>query len=135
MANLVRFAVSLDRKLFNKFEEYWKSKGYISRSEAIRDLIRDALIEDIREKNKIVFGSITLIYNHHEKGLGDLLTDIQHKYLHTIISSMHVHIDAHHCLEVIAVKGRYSEVKELSDKLLTVKGVKHGKLVITAITP
>ena len=135
MANLVRFAVSLDRKLFNKFEEYWKSKGYISRSEAIRDLIRDALIEDIREKNKIVFGSITLIYNHHEKGLGDLLTDIQHKYLHTIISSMHVHIDVHHCLEVIAVKGKYNEVKELADKLLTVKGVKHGKLVVTAITP
>ena len=117
MANIVRFAVSLDRKLFNRFEEYWKARGYISRSEAIRDLIRDALVEDIQEKNKVVFGTITLIYDHHEKGIGENLTDIQHKYLHVIISSMHVHVDAHHCLEVIAVKGNIMRLKSLQISL------------------
>ncbi|RKQ63986.1 CopG family transcriptional regulator [Thermovibrio guaymasensis] len=135
MAKLVRFAVSIDEKLFTKFEELIEKRGYVSRSEAVRDLIRAALIEEDLKEDKFAFGTITLVYDHHQKELTERITDIEHSYLNNIISTMHIHIDHHHCLEVIAVKGKVGELKELSDRLLTLKGVKHGKLVFTGIEP
>jgi len=135
LAKLVRFAVSIDEKLFNKFEELIEKRGYVSRSEAVRDLIRAALIEEDLKEDKFAFGTITLVYDHHQKELTERITDIEHSYLNNIISTMHIHIDHHHCLEVIAVKGKVGELKELSDRLLTLKGVKHGKLVFTGIEP
>ncbi len=135
MGRLVRFAISLDEKLFKKFEDYLKDRGYVSRSEAIRDFIRGALIEENLKEDNFAFGTITLVYDHHQRELSERITDIEHGYLDNIISTMHIHIDHNHCLEVIAVKGKVKEIKELADKLLTLKGVKHGKLVFTGIEP
>jgi len=135
MGKLVRFTVSLDEKLFKRFERLMERKGYLSRSEAVRDLIRKALIEESLEENRFAFGTITLVYDHHQKELVEKITDIEHGYLENIISTMHIHIDHNHCMETIAVKGEARKIKELADKLLSLKGVKHGKLVFTGIEP
>ncbi|SMO45481.1 transcriptional regulator, CopG family [Balnearium lithotrophicum] len=135
MGRIVRLTVSLEEKLFEKFEKFIEEKGYLSRSEAIRDLIRAALIEKDLKPESFAFGTITVVYDHHQKDLVDRLTEIEHNYLENIISTMHIHIDHHHCLEVIAVKGRVKEIKELADKITSLKGVKHSKLVFTGIEP
>ncbi len=135
MGRVARFAVSIDEKLLEKFDDYIEKKGYVTRSEAVRDLIRNALIEESIGEDKDVFGTITIVYDHHQKELADKITEIEHNYLHNIISTMHIHIDHNHCLETIAVKGKASKIKELADKIITLKGVKHGKLVVTGIEP
>ncbi|OMH40153.1 nickel-responsive transcriptional regulator NikR [Desulfurobacterium indicum] len=135
MAAIVRFGISIDGKLLEKFDEYIEKKGYVSRSEAVRDLIRNALIEESVGEDKEVFGTITIVFDHHQKELEDKLTDIEHKHLENIISSLHVHIDHHHCMETIVVKGKASEIRELADRIISQKGVKHGKLVVTGIEP
>ncbi|RUM90759.1 MAG: nickel-responsive transcriptional regulator NikR [Thermovibrio sp.] len=135
MGRIVRLTVSLEEKLLEKFEKFIEEKGYLSRSEAIRDLIRAALIEKDLKPESFAFGTITVVYDHHQKDLVDRLTEIEHNYLGNIISTMHIHIDPHHCLEVIAVKGRVKEIKELADKITSLKGVKHSKLVFTGIEP
>jgi len=135
MGRVARFAVSIDEKLLERFDEFIEKKGYVSRSEAIRDLIRNALIEESIGEDKEVFGTITIVYDHHQRELADAITEIEHGFLDNIISTMHIHIDHHHCLETIAVKGKASVIKELADKIITLKGVKHGKLVVTGIEP
>ncbi len=135
MGRVARFAVSIDEKLLERFDQYIEKKGYVSRSEAVRDLIRNALIEESIGEDGDVFGTITIVYDHHQKELAEKITDIQHGYLENIISTMHIHVDHHHCLETIAVKGKASVVRELADKIITLKGVKHGKLVVTGIEP
>jgi CopG family nickel-responsive transcriptional regulator len=135
MGRIVRLTVSLEEKLLEKFEKFIEEKGYLSRSEAIRDLIRAALIEKDLKPESFAFGTITVVYDHHQKDLVDKLTEIGHNYLENIISTMHIHIDHHHCLEIIAVKGRVKEIKELTDKITSLKGVKHSKLVFTGIEP
>ncbi|WP_457569003.1 nickel-responsive transcriptional regulator NikR [Desulfurobacterium sp.] len=135
MAGIVRFGISIDEKLLERFDEYIEKKGYVSRSEAVRDLIRNALIEESVGEDKEVFGTITIVFDHHQKELEDKLTDIEHEHLGNIISSLHVHIDHHHCMETIVVKGKASEIRELADRIISQKGVKHGKLVVTGIEP
>ncbi|MEO2068830.1 MAG: nickel-responsive transcriptional regulator NikR [Desulfurobacteriaceae bacterium] len=135
MGRVARFAVSIDEKLLERFDEFIEKKGYVSRSEAIRDLIRNALIEESIGEDKEVFGTITIVYDHHQRELAEKITEIEHGFLDNIISTMHIHIDHHHCLETIAVKGKASVIKELADKIITLKGVKHGKLVVTGIEP
>jgi len=135
MGRVVRLTISLDEKLLEKFDRFLEEKGYSSRSEAIRDFIRSALIEKDLKPDSFAFGTITVVYDHHQKDLVDRLTEIEHGYLENIISTMHIHIDHHHCLEVIAVKGKVREIKELSDKITSLKGVKHSKLVFTGIEP
>lgn len=135
MGRVVRFAVSIDEKLLKKFDEYLSRKGYLSRSEAVRDLIRGALIEESVSRDSFAFGTITIVYDHHQRELVERITEIEHSYLDNIISTMHIHIDHNHCLEAIAVKGKAGEIKELADKLISLKGVKHGKLVFTGIEP
>ncbi|ADY73732.1 transcriptional regulator NikR, CopG family [Desulfurobacterium thermolithotrophum DSM 11699] len=135
MGRVARFAVSIDEKLLEKFDQYIEKKGYVSRSEAVRDLIRNALIEESIGEDREVFGTITIVYDHHQKELAEKITDIEHGYLKNIISTMHIHIDHNHCLETIAVRGKASVIKELADKIITLKGVKHGKLVVTGIEP
>ena len=132
---LVRIALSLDEKLFKRFEELLEKKGYVNRSEAFRDLIRAALIEESLEDENFAFGTITLVYDHHQRELVERITEIEHGYLNNIISTMHIHIDHNHCLETIAVKGKVKEIKELANRLISLKGVKHGKLVFTGIEP
>ncbi len=132
MADLTRFGISMDERLLSRFDDLISRKGYDNRSEAIRDLIRNALVEDrwAREDEEIV-GTVTLVYDHHTRDLGDKLTEHQHSHHQTIISTLHIHLDAHHCLEVLVVRGTAAKVRQLADELIGTKGVKHGKLVTT----
>jgi len=108
-------------------------KGYDNRSLAIADMIRAHLVEHRQQKGRgEIAGSITLVYDHHKHHLQDLLTDLQHEHRAVIISSLHCHLDHDNCLEVLAVRGKASEIKQLADELIAAKGVKHGKLTITS---
>ena len=127
-----RFGVSIPADLLNRLDAVAKKKGYSNRSEAIRDLIRDRLVEEEwKEKGKEVVGTVTLVYNHEARELTDKLTDLQHSHYKNIVSTTHIHLDEHNCLEVLVVKGKGQKVKEIADRLISTKGVKHGKLVMT----
>ncbi|TCL73251.1 CopG family transcriptional regulator [Hydrogenispora ethanolica] len=131
--NLQRFGVSIDNTLLEEFDELIAKKGYTNRSEAIRDLIRDYLIEERwRTGTAQAVGTITLVYNHHLRELSDRLNDIQHDYHDKIVSVLHVHLDAHHCLEVLVVRGDTTAIQTIAGRLSSVKGVQHCKLVTTA---
>ena len=132
MSKLTRFGVSIDGELIKKFDALINKKGYATRSEAIRDMIRDMLVEQEWESGKQeTVGTITIVYNHHTRELEHALTDMQHKSFHQIVSTLHVHLDAHNCLEVMIVRGKSHEIKDIADRLIGAKGVKHGKLVMT----
>ncbi|AHL23844.1 MULTISPECIES: nickel-responsive transcriptional regulator NikR [Thermococcus] len=129
---VVRFGVSVPEELLEKFDRIIEEKGYVNRSEAIRDLMRDFIIRHEWETGDAeVAGTITMLYNHDEADVVKELLDLQHDYLDEIVSSIHVHMDEHNCLEVVIVKGKASRIKEIADRLLSLKGVKHGKLVMT----
>ena len=128
MADLVRFGVSLEKELLDKFDKHIKAKNYLNRSEALRDLIRQELITKEWKSGKEIAGAITLVYNHHKRELVNRLTDIQHDFQKIIISNQHVHLDHDNCLEIIALRGSPKEAERLADTLKAVKGVKHGIL-------
>jgi CopG family transcriptional regulator, nickel-responsive regulator len=128
MSPLVRFGVSLDKGLLDKFDQLSNEKKYTCRSEAFRDLIRQELVQRQWRADKEVAGAITLIYDHHKRELVNKLMDIQHEFGDMIISSQHVHLDHTNCLEIIAVKGSSRAAQKLADRLQSVKGVKHGTL-------
>lgn len=133
MSNLIRFGVSINEGLLVQFDKIIEQKGYNNRSEAIRDLIRNQMVELEWEKDEEeVAGTVTLIYDHHVRGLSELLLQVQHDSHDLILSTMHLHLDHHNCLEVMAVKGPASEIRSVSERLISVKGVKHGKLTITS---
>jgi CopG family nickel-responsive transcriptional regulator len=131
MAELVRFGVSLDQRLLAEFDRHIRRRRYTNRSEAIRDLIRANLVGDEWDENKETVGTITFVYDHHVRDLAGTLTDIQHDYQGQILSGMHVHLDHSHCLEVLVVRGKGMDIKKVADALVSVKGVKHGKLTMT----
>lgn len=133
MSNVVRFGISIDAKLLESFDTHIEQKGYANRSEALRDLIRASLI-DVKWENgeEEMVGTVTLVYNHHVRDLSDKLTEHQHVHHQQIVSTLHVHLDAHNCLEVLVIRGKAREIRKISDELIGVKGVKHGKLVMTA---
>jgi CopG family nickel-responsive transcriptional regulator len=132
MGNTVRFGISLDEKLLTSFDQLIEEKSYMNRSEAIRDLIRAALVEERSTSDEAEsVGTVTLVYNHHVRDLSDKLTEHQHSHHDQIISALHVHLDAHNCLEVLVVRGKVKDIKGIANELIGVKGVKHGKLVIT----
>ncbi|WP_297418837.1 nickel-responsive transcriptional regulator NikR [Thermococcus sp.] len=129
---IIRFGVSVPEELLGKFDKIIEEKGYVNRSEAIRDMMRDFIVRHEWETgDSEVAGTITMLYNHDEAEVVKELLDLQHEYLGEIISSIHVHMDKHNCLEVVIVKGKASRIKEIADRLLSLKGVKHGKLVMT----
>lgn len=130
MSEIVRFGVSLEKELLNKFDILIKDKKYPNRSEAIRDLIRENLVKREWVEGKEVAGVITLVFDHHKRELVNTLTDIQHDFHTLIISSQHIHLDHDNCLEIIVVRGKPIEVRELADKLRATKGVKYGSLSI-----
>ena len=132
MAGIARFGVSIDSQLIKKFDALIERKGYATRSEAIRDMIRDTLVEQewASGTNETV-GTITIVYNHHTRELDHALTDLQHKSYHQIVSALHVHLDEHNCLEVLVVKGKSGDIKKIADLLIGTRGVKHGKLTMT----
>jgi CopG family nickel-responsive transcriptional regulator len=131
MDELVRFGVSLDQRLLAEFDRHIRRKHYTNRSEALRDLIRNNLVGDEWDDDKETVGTITFVYDHHVRDLASKLTDIQHDYHGQILSGMHVHLDHNHCLEVLVVKGKGTDIKKVADALVSVKGVKHGKLTMT----
>jgi CopG family nickel-responsive transcriptional regulator len=131
MHDLVRFGVSLDRDLLDRFDDRIARKGYTNRSEAIRDLIRDSLVEEQWDADEQTVGTVTIVYDHRTRALVDKLTSLQHDYQHLIVSGMHVHLDHDHCLEVLVVRGKGSEIRQVADALIGTKGVKHGKLAMT----
>ena len=132
MTDLTRFGISIDERLQQRFDELIARKGYVNRSEAIRDLIRAALVEEEwGDADQQTVATVTLVYDHHTRDLADKLTEHQHSHHEEIISTLHVHLDHHHCLEVVVIKGQASRVRRLADELIGTKGVKHGKLVAT----
>lgn len=133
MSELVRYGISMERALSERFDRLVKSKGYANRSEAIRDLIRDRLVEEEWEAgNEVAVGVVTLLYDHRQRELSRKLTHSQHDHHDTTISSLHVHLDSANCLEVIVIRGRANTIRRLADRLIGTKGVKHGKLVMTS---
>jgi len=131
MEKVTRFSVTITPEQLERFDELIEEKGYANRSEAVRDLIRNAMVEEEWEKDAEVVGSLTLVYNHEVSGVMDRLTEIQHEQGGVILSSMHLHLDAHNCLEVLVLRGRAGEIKHISELLISAKGVKHGELVTT----
>ncbi|WP_432203121.1 nickel-responsive transcriptional regulator NikR [Thermoanaerobacter uzonensis] len=132
LEEIIRFGVSMESKLLYQFDELIKRKNYNNRSESIRDLIRDFIVENQWEAEDVeTIGTITYVFNHEVREISDKLTDIQHKHYQNIISTMHVHLDKHNCLEIMVVKGTAKEITKIADEIISTKGVKHGKLVTT----
>ena len=131
---ITRFGVSIEPDLLEKFDEMIQKKGYATRSEAIRDLVRKSLIERITDPNTESIGTLTMIYDHHTRNLTDKLLDIQHDHTKEILSTTHIHIDHHNCLEVLVLKGKTGNIKKLADRIKAIKGIKNGELVITKIS-
>jgi CopG family nickel-responsive transcriptional regulator len=133
MSGLTRFGVSIPESLLADFDRLIARKGYQNRSEAIRDLIRDSLVtEEWKEGKKEMVGTISLVYSHHTRELSRILTQMQHDHYQTILSTLHIHLDEHNCLEVLAVRGKGEEIKKIGDRLVGTKGVKHGKISLTS---
>ena len=132
MADLVRFGVSIPDDLLDRFDVLIAGQGYTNRSEAIRDLIRDRLVENQwAEVSHEVVGTVTVVYDHERSDLAQKLTEIQHKQHDLIISAVHVHLDQHNCLEVLILRGESAEVKRVGQLLVSTRGVKHGKITMT----
>lgn len=133
MSDLSRIGVAIESNLLAQFDRLIARRGYPSRSEAFRDLIRDSLVEESAASGgTTVVGTITLVYDHHVRQLGERMTSLQHEFHHSVLSTLHVHLDHDHCLEVVVVRGKAAEVKRMADALTSMKGVKNGRLTITA---
>ena len=132
MSELTRFGVSIENQLLEKFDQLIAERGYFNRSEAIRDLIRNELVQQQWEDSDAEsVGTITIIFDHQVRELTESLTTIQHQFHDQIIAATHVHFDHFNCLEVVAVKGKTNTIRQIADKLISIRGVKHGKLVMT----
>jgi CopG family nickel-responsive transcriptional regulator len=133
MEDLARFSITMEADLLGRFDALVASRGTkTNRSEAVRDLVRDALVENaVEDPDAIIAGTITMVFDHHESDLSDKLNTIQHQYIHEIVSTVHVHLDSRHCLEVIVLRGASAKIRAIANTLLGTKGVKHGKLVTT----
>jgi CopG family nickel-responsive transcriptional regulator len=128
MAKIVRFGVSMEAELLRAFDELIEKKGYTNRSEALRDLVREALAGQAWEEGVEVLGVILLFYDHHKRELLARLTEAQHQMYPKILASLHIHVDEDHCLEVIAVRGPAREISQLADRLRAEPGVLLGRL-------
>jgi len=131
MTQLSRTGVSLEDALLKEFDRLIAKRGYANRSEAFRDLIREALLAETVESNKPVVGTLTLVYDHHFPNLAQKLTEIQHGAGGLVLAATHVHLDHHYCLEVIIMKGRGKDLQAIADGMLALRGVELGKLVLT----
>jgi len=132
MTKTVRFGVSLDRDLLKTFDRVIRGRHYTNRSEAIRDLIRDNLVQKEWEDNKEVAGAVMLLYNHNQRELVSRLMNIQHQYHHAIISTQHIHLDHTCCLEIVVLKTTAAGAHELFNALKSQRGVKHAGFTVTS---
>jgi CopG family nickel-responsive transcriptional regulator len=129
---VARISVSMSKGLLRKLDRMVREKGYDNRSLAIGDMIADNLVEHQKELGDTeAVGTVTLVYDHHKPHVQETLTELQHDHLQTIVSTLHVHLDHHHCLEVLVVRGKASLINAFANQLIGAKGVKHGKLSIT----
>jgi len=133
MTHLSRIGVSLDSELLDRFDRFIAEKGYDNRSEAFRDLIRDRLVGSAVVASRApVVGTVTLIYDHHTRLLPERLAELQHQHHDVVISTLHAHLDHDTCLEVVLLRGKSHDVQQLADKLISTKGVRHGRLVMSS---
>lgn len=133
---LVRFSVAIGGELLQKFDLYREKHQYPNRSEAVRGLMRDALIEEaVARDDSEAMGVVTLIYNHHVGRISERLNELQHLHLTRVVTTTHVHLDAHRCLEVILLRGPAKIVRELADRLIGTKGIETGRLVLASGAP
>jgi len=131
MGQLVRFGVSMEAELLEAFDGLIARKGYANRSEAIRDLIREGLVEEEwRGGRERTCGALCLVYDHHSHDLSHKLTHAQHEALGEIISTLHVHLDHDNCMEIVVMRGRPRELQDLADRMISTRGVKYGRLMI-----
>ncbi len=134
MSQLVRFGVSIEEKLLKQFDSLIEERSYVNRSEAVRDLIRGALVErECTKGNAPTVATVTIVYDHHTRDLSDKLNNHQHSHHDSIVSALHVHLDKHHCLEVVIIRGTPREIRHIADGLIGAKGVVHGKLVFSTL--
>jgi CopG family transcriptional regulator, nickel-responsive regulator len=132
MPKVERFGVSMDDDLLGRFDAMVAARGYQSRSEAVRDMVRQELVKDEwADPGADVVGTISIVFEHHEAELPNVLAELQHQFHDIIICNTHVHMDEHNCLEVIIVRGSSARVKLIANTLISTKGVKHGQLVST----
>jgi CopG family transcriptional regulator, nickel-responsive regulator len=131
MTELARTGVSLDEGLLSEFDRLISKRGYKNRSEAFRDLIREALLTETVDSNKPVVGTLTLVYDHHVPNLSEKLTEAQHSVGAMVLAATHIHLDHHYCLEVIIMRGKSKELQGIADRMLALRGVELGKLVLT----
>jgi CopG family transcriptional regulator, nickel-responsive regulator len=133
---LVRFSVAIGGELLQKFDQYREEHQYPNRSEAVRGLMRAALVEDlIASDDAETMGVVTLIYDHHAGHINDRLTELQHLHIERVVTTTHVHLDAHRCLEVVLLRGPARVVRELADSLIGTKGIESGRLVLATAAP
>jgi CopG family nickel-responsive transcriptional regulator len=132
MSELVRFGVSLEKSLLDRFDLLIREKQYTNRSEALRDMIRRELVQREWQGGSYVAGAITLIYDHHKRDVMSKVTDTQHMFQEAIISTQHIHLDHHNCLEIVAARGKAEEVQKLADALRSIKGVRHATLSMSS---
>ncbi len=134
MTELARIGVSISRRLLEDFDHLIDEMGYQNRSEALRDLIREKLVEREWEGgDKETVGVVSLVYDHDKREIADQLVDFQHRFTGSIVSSLHVHLDAHNCLEVLIIRDTGANIKKIADNLVGTKGVKHGKLTMATV--
>ncbi len=131
MAELARTGISLEEDLLKEFDKLITRRGYKNRSEALRDLIREALLAEAVDSNRPVVGTLTLVYDHHVPNLSQKLTEVQHHAGAAVLAATHVHLDHHYCLEVIIMKGKSRAIQEIADRMIAMRGVELGKLVLT----
>jgi CopG family nickel-responsive transcriptional regulator len=132
MATVERFSISMNRELLKKFDHQIGQKGYANRSEAIRDLVRNALVEeDWTHEHEKVAATVTLVYDHHTRELAERLAELQHHHGALVVATTHIHLDNDNCLEVVIVRGAAGAVRRLAELLIAQKGVKHGRAVYT----
>jgi len=129
--SVTRFSISLEKELLDELDDFVKDNNFTNRSQALRHLIEKNIVEKKWHCNNIVAGAIVMIYDHHKKEIAVKSNEIQHDYFESILSAQHFHLNHNVCFEIIAVKGKANTLTELSDKLISIKGIKHGKLIMS----
>ena len=132
MSDLVRISMSLERDLCERFDRHLRAQGYPTRSEAVKALMRQSLVEEAWAGNEEVAGAVVMVYDHHRKDVMQKMVNIQHGFGEAIVSTQHVHLDHRNCLEVVVVRGKAAEIEDLAAALRSAKGVKHSSLVMTS---
>ena len=128
---VTRFSISLEEELLKELDQFSQENSFPNRSQAVRHLIEKNIVEQKWHCNNLVAGAIVMTFDHHKKDITARSNDIQHKYFDVILSLQHFHLSNDVCLEIIAVKGYANRLTELSDKLISIKGLKHGKLIMS----